>query len=415
MSLALDASRARIASFLVEMRRLQGAEFPYSDSREALNLVEDYFAKVGEDLASVDPQNNPSAVEQFCRTSLVALFDYSPLLGFIGRSTNVRNAFEAYGPVHRLAESLLGQGAHLVLSSEWMYSPFTYHSVPELPDYVLIGLPASEASNPLLLPLAGHELGHSAWNRGPSAQLQPVLQNALLEEIRTKRWAEHQLLYSLQDEAELTTTLLGSQSFELAQRWAQRQAEETFCDFLGLSIFGTTYLDAFVYLLVPGAGGTRSPMYPNDGARLRHLVSAAEALKLDFDDELADALDDSPDPFASSREKGDRYQLELADAAVEAVVGDLVQVAGDIGNQCSESLPVEGKVKQIVGQLTLGVPARDSGGLTNLIAAGWQCRKERASLGPASTPGDRDEMLGELLLKSLEILEIEARVAEART
>ena len=59
--------------------------------------------------------------------------------------------------------SPLRRTTRLILSSEWTYQPQVYPEKDFLPSYVLIGLPAPESSNPLLLPLAGHELGHSLW------------------------------------------------------------------------------------------------------------------------------------------------------------------------------------------------------------------------------------------------------------
>ena len=56
----------------------------------------------------------------------------------------------------------------LILSSEWDYSPFMYDQITDLPSFVFIGLPACESANPLLLPLAGHELGHSVWVKNDS-------------------------------------------------------------------------------------------------------------------------------------------------------------------------------------------------------------------------------------------------------
>ena len=40
-----------------------------------------------------------------------------------------------------------------------------YGSVNNLPGFVFIGLPAPESANPFLIPLGGHELGHSAWTQ----------------------------------------------------------------------------------------------------------------------------------------------------------------------------------------------------------------------------------------------------------
>jgi hypothetical protein len=117
---------------------------------------------------TLDVKSHPTVVLQQCGLSLNALFVAMPLAGFLVRSTNVRNAFELYRPLLRLARDLLEptvtpdqRRTRLVLSSEWEYSPLSYSELPDLPGVVLIGLPAPESSNPLLVPLAGHELGHS--------------------------------------------------------------------------------------------------------------------------------------------------------------------------------------------------------------------------------------------------------------
>jgi hypothetical protein len=52
----------------------------------------------------------------------------------------------------------------VVISSEWDFSPLTYSlNVSVLPNFLLIGMPVPESGNALILPLAGHELGHSVW------------------------------------------------------------------------------------------------------------------------------------------------------------------------------------------------------------------------------------------------------------
>ena len=45
------------------------------------------------------------------------------------------------------------------------------------------------------------------------------------------------------------------QFWEQAVAWCLRQAEESFCDFIGVRLFHLSYLDAFAYLLSPGTVG----------------------------------------------------------------------------------------------------------------------------------------------------------------
>jgi hypothetical protein len=96
-------------------------------------------------------------------------------LGLLLRSSNLRNAFEIYFPIKILSTELLEHNTCVVLSSEWEFSPFIYPvALDELPEFVFIGIPASECHNPLILPLAGHELGHVVWRRkGAEAEFDP--------------------------------------------------------------------------------------------------------------------------------------------------------------------------------------------------------------------------------------------------
>ena len=117
-----------------------------------------------------------------CQRTLDELTRFLPVLGFVLRSTNVRTAFEIHGPLLRLTREFLGADTRLLVSSEWEYSPYTYSPLPDFADFVLIGFPASESANPLVVPLAGHELGHSLWS---SKRLQTDVSSAVTTSIAT--------------------------------------------------------------------------------------------------------------------------------------------------------------------------------------------------------------------------------------
>lgn len=159
----------RIKNCLAELDVIAQSEFPYSDSRDAINLLKTLFEDRLNQLQMFDERSDPNVVRQSCKLSLDIIVKYLPLLGFILRSTNVRNGFEVCRPLLRLSKKILEANAtsrvstHLILSSEWSYSPFTYFKVPALPGFVLIGFPSTESANPLIVPLAGHEIGHSLW------------------------------------------------------------------------------------------------------------------------------------------------------------------------------------------------------------------------------------------------------------
>src|SRR5262249_3465899 len=157
----------------------------------------------------------------------------------------VRNSFEVFGPLLRLSRDLLepkvataARQTRLVLSSEWDYSPFVYGEMSDLPGFVLIGLPAPESSNPLLLSLAGHELGHSLWAKsGGTNKFPPIIRNHILDLIKA-RWPEFQAVCTTpkgppSSPADLTSNMFCVQFWEQCLPWALRQAEESFCDFAG--------------------------------------------------------------------------------------------------------------------------------------------------------------------------------------
>src|SRR3546814_3823673 len=76
-------------------------------------------------------------------------------------------------PIKRLVETAVSPDARLIMSSEWKFVPFTYPMTLDwLPGFALVGGPAPESDNVLIVPLAGHERGHSAWR---STQLKDQL------------------------------------------------------------------------------------------------------------------------------------------------------------------------------------------------------------------------------------------------
>lgn len=57
-------------------------------------------------------------------------------------------------------------------------------SFTDLPNFVLIGFPAPESGNPLLIPLAGHELGHTVWKgRSLASKYKKSIEDTILSLI----------------------------------------------------------------------------------------------------------------------------------------------------------------------------------------------------------------------------------------
>src|SRR3546814_10308475 len=84
-------------------------------------------------------------------------------------------------PIKRLVETAVSPDARLIMSSEWKFVPFTFPMTLDwLPGFALVGGPAPESDNVLIVPLAGHEIGHSAWR---SKQLKDQLMADLVAAI----------------------------------------------------------------------------------------------------------------------------------------------------------------------------------------------------------------------------------------
>src|SRR5262249_26060614 len=139
-------------------------DFPITSAKHALLKLRDVFLELEKRLDRAGRIRGSASLVQIADTINLKVLQVLPILGFILRSTNVRNAFEVLEPLQTIADAALQGTPQLLLSSEWDYVPFAYpQSLDDLKSFVLIGLPASEAGSALLLPLAAHELGHAVW------------------------------------------------------------------------------------------------------------------------------------------------------------------------------------------------------------------------------------------------------------
>jgi hypothetical protein len=414
VSTTLNHAIDRLRAFLDELSHVAESEFPYIDSKEALTLLQGRFQDRLVRLQGLDAKSNPAVVRQECALALQALFIYLPLLGFILRSTNVRNAFEGFGPLLRLSRNFLDTAgsAHsatrLLLSSEWDYSPLSYPEIPELPGFVLIGLPASESSNPLLIPLAGHELGHAKWVK---ANLESTIRPKVFDEaaaVVASRWSDFQQCFNPPSSgrpADLTTDLYLLGMWQDSVAWALLQTEETFCDCVALGIFGRAYLEAFSYLLAPSHLGTRTVTYPPTKSRVTNLLEAATAYGVDAPADYALGFDDEPQPSLS---QADRFRLEVADEALTRMIPFIVGLVADLLKQANIKLPEESEVARIVGRYRLVVPAETTASLPAILNAAWRVTNDAEFWKDVpQISANKRHVLKELVLKNAEIFEIE--------
>ncbi len=345
-----------------------------------------------------------SAVQAACNASSELLHRGLPYAGFLLRSTNVRNAFEVYGPVLQLSQQILGSQTKLVLSSEWEFSPYTFVDNVFLSDFVLIGLPASESSNPLLLPTAGHELGHTIWNKSVNTlKYSTQLSKAILAYIR-RNWKDYNAEYpdTKFKKDDLVRDMFAQRTWEPALESALKQAEESFCDFIGIRIFGESYLNAFAYLVAPGSG-QRNSIYPADRNRARNFLRATKEYGVSSPKNYEDL-------FVKNTTSSE-FMQGVADAAVDSLIDDLVNEADRIVGKAKIPKPDPGKISEICDAYKrCVVPSRNPAALSNILNAAWEAYLDDTLWKDKPHIADRSFVLKELVLKNIEVLDIENRL-----
>jgi dCTP deaminase len=275
-------------SFLTKLKKLEQqltiarlSDFSYPDARDALDILRTRLRQRGSQIEESE------TFSETTRNALLREVNYlvtrvTAIVGIIVRSASVRNAFELYAPFLEICKALVGNDVHLILSSEWEFVPFTYpQSLAELPQFIVIGLPASESDNVLIFPAAGHELGHSVWSKhllGDS--LKSNVESRVNDAFRRNR-AQFDSVYPELRGANLDQDMFVQYVKSEVFSSILSQSEETFSDFLGMVLFGESYLLAFEYLIAPQISGGRVKHYPDTRARAERLNRfAREKLKI---------------------------------------------------------------------------------------------------------------------------------------
>ena len=405
---ALDAVKMQLRAFLAEIDKVKSSEFPYEFSRQALETIGALFQYYLDSVNTLSPGS--PLVKLVCGAAYHNLYKYLPILGFILRSTNVRNAFEVHGPILRIAKQIIGPSARLILSSEWEFSPFTYKTLPELPDFVLIGLPATESENPFLVPLAGHELGHTVWSsQGYNKTYRLLIEQAVVKTIRD-RWSEYSATHPDVAESQLETDMFARQTWATASQVAIQQAQESFCDCLGLKVFGESYFHAIAYLASPMQSGTRPIKYPNTINRAEHLLRAGNKFGLANPPDFLSHFVNLDSPYQNDKWK--QFLLSVADTASDSIIDALIQKADEIVAGAAVQTRQPEVAKECVRQYKLMVPAQHAGNLPNVLNAAWEALLQPEFFGKRVPPDRVIGLLSEIVLKTCEVLEIEQILRE---
>lgn len=389
----VGSARRRLRAILAQIKTLEGSDFPHADGEAALLHIKKHFETL---ISGLDDAEELSfkAFQALCLKASVEVELHLPVLGFILRSTNVRNAFEAYDPLKRIVGQTVSSDAQLLISSEWDFVPFTYPmSLDVLPNFVLVGGPAHESDSAFLVPIAGHEIGHSAWRyHGIEADIAPT-------------YTSHFSNFVEQD-PDLKTELEEDYGAGFAGFFRDigiKRVEELFCDAFALCLFGESYLYAFEHLTYPG-GGERDQGYPKIEERMRFLLMAAERRGLSVQGEFSDGWRPSSDDPTADSDIDD-----LLDRACEQIYDEIVDAAARIVDDSGVETPSEKSIKNVQNAFDAGVPYADYASLADLLCAAWRM----IGADVKSDQERRFSLVNELVLKSIEVSEFKVRTSNA--
>ena len=406
----LRNTHRKIGSVRTLIQQLLDEDFPYSQGKNLLKTIDELLDSREIAISDANPAASRDVVNRLCQESQKIISYCLPLVGFVLRSTNIRNAFELYAPLLGIVRRALGQEANLVISSEWEFSPYTL--VPSRigsKHFVLIGLPASESENALATPLAGHELGHNVWdNEGLEGKYTSLVKRGLELAIKGRHWEEFRKRFPDVGSKSQVSELSGRQIWEPAWRWCMSQLQELFCDSIGLLLFAESYLHAFAYLIAPATSIERSKFYPAISDRAAFLVHTAELVGLSELPNYTSYFE--PDKTLDS--DANRFLLKLADEVrvefEEDLFADAKQIFGEWG------LPTHDleETRAIYESFVALTPAVEATSLANIVNAGWKMYLEGFASWKqyAEIRGDgkkAETVLNDLILKSAEVFEIQ--------
>ena len=422
MTRAIHDALSRINAMLKEIRRLKESEFPYDHSLEALKELEEMLTQQKN---KIEKEDDREIIREYCCASFNQLYGVTPYLGIILRSTNIRNSFESYWPLLRLVQKVLNNtNKKLILSSEWDYSPFVYPNPNYLPDYVIIGLPAFETSNPLLIPLAGHELGHALFRQLDATsrkKLRQDIEDHIINKLVTPSNQEKmRRLYPqfghITSAEALRENTNAYDIWNLPVEWARGQVEETFSDICGVRLFAESYLHAFCYLVSPGALSRRNT-YPKLPTRINKIIQSATHFGVEIPDNYADNFGDGKPTEKNSDDdiSQEQFLLQIADETSESLFEDLLaKVDGSL--PCSRvSYRNKGNVDKILSSFKkLLSPFDEYSSLTDLLTAGWTAYLDDHLWSHLSYINKKEwnGILNDLIFKSMEVSEYELLINE---
>jgi hypothetical protein len=412
LTTTLEYTLEKVQSCLDLLDDTVESDLPHLDAQEGIKALRETLLTAQAELSRFDETSAGLLVNSRCMAATAEISECLDVLEVINNSADIRNAFELHDPLLYLARQLLGRDARLILSYGGGYIPFTYPlTIPSLPRFVIVGLPASEANNALIMPVAGHELGHSIWRSlDYEGQFEQFLQDNIVALIKGKYWSD----YSSHVPRQYLTDITGYVEklfWSEAHEWATSKLEEIFCDIVGVSIFGLSYLRAFTYLLAPRLSETRSPSYPEITSRVDYMITAAKRLGINDSFEIKTSFQPQQSPFSPGQFR--QLLLDLSDDVVKTLFDSLFTEASEYCSKRNLIPPGPADSASIIEEFRSRVPSETAQNFAAIIDAGWLLYSDKTFLeNRGRSPFRRITLLNELILKSIELLEIKRRLKD---
>jgi hypothetical protein len=216
------------------------------------------------------------------------------------------------------------------------------------------------------------------------------------------------------DPSRLTSDIILLPTWVPAVKIATRQCEECFCDFLGIRLFGKSFLHSFEYLIAPNMGQARHTSYPPIAKRAKYMIEClstiGRAAPTDFSNRFSEA------PIQHPR-RADKFILEACDSAVEQLVPELIRTATELAD--NGNIPrCEADAESIACEQFRKVEPAFGASLkfADIINAAWSAYLKPDFWPERLVPSERKfEVISELALKSIEVLEFDMRTRDHAT
>src|SRR5262249_12023722 len=125
MKSLVQQSLERLSSVLALARSIREYDFPFDDSKEALESIEEQIMLWIEQLQhQITPYTTFAVTRIYCVRANEYIVAALPILGLIVRSAEPIGALELQWPLKQLTkDALKNENAKLIISSDWTYSP----------------------------------------------------------------------------------------------------------------------------------------------------------------------------------------------------------------------------------------------------------------------------------------------------